>query len=206
MNLGKFKSNSNPFLFQLYKCFKKGNLNVWQTCHDLFKISGYLYGSEAITYLNAFLWVVTEPALWVIRLPPPPTTGNPPPSQYGSITFTNLEEFSSMVKLPYLWKSKGKTCMVEELSHLKQLSLNHVCKIGLTHWFYRGHYLGCWVTLTLFTQGARGRGLTAKFLTHSFHQGHYLPCSLTPLYQPRSLFTLHNLLPCFCLYQGHYLH
>jgi hypothetical protein len=23
----------------------------------------YLYGSEAITYLKAFLWVVTEPAL-----------------------------------------------------------------------------------------------------------------------------------------------
>jgi hypothetical protein len=29
-------------------------------------------------------------------------------------------------------KSKGKTCMVEEPSHVKQLSLNHVCKIGLT--------------------------------------------------------------------------
>jgi hypothetical protein len=28
-------------------------------------------------------------------------------------------------------KSKGKTCMVEEPSHVKQLSLNHVCKIGL---------------------------------------------------------------------------
>jgi hypothetical protein len=32
----------------------------------------YLYGSEAITYLNALLRVVTEPALRVIRLPPPP--------------------------------------------------------------------------------------------------------------------------------------
>jgi hypothetical protein len=28
-------------------------------------------------------------------------------------------------------KSKGKTCMVEEPSHVKQLSLNHVCQIGL---------------------------------------------------------------------------
>jgi hypothetical protein len=28
-------------------------------------------------------------------------------------------------------KSKGKNCMVEEPSHIKQLSLNHVCKIGL---------------------------------------------------------------------------
>ncbi len=82
-----------------------------------------LYGSEAITYLNA---------LWVIRLPPPPTTGSPPPSLYGSITFTHLEDNSSMVKLPYLCeKSKGKTCMVEEPSHVKQLYLNHVCKIGL---------------------------------------------------------------------------
>jgi hypothetical protein len=27
---------------------------------------------------------------------------------------------------------KGKTCMVEEPSHIKQLSLNHVCKIGLS--------------------------------------------------------------------------
>ncbi len=30
-------------------------------------------------------------------------------------------------------KRKGKTCMVEEPSHVKQLSLNHVCKIGLNH-------------------------------------------------------------------------
>ncbi len=28
-----------------------------------FKYQVYLYGSEAITYFNAFLWVVTEPAL-----------------------------------------------------------------------------------------------------------------------------------------------
>jgi hypothetical protein len=28
-----------------------------------FKYQVYLYGSEAITYLNAFLWVGTEPAL-----------------------------------------------------------------------------------------------------------------------------------------------
>jgi hypothetical protein len=28
-------------------------------------------------------------------------------------------------------KSKGETCMVEEPPHIKQLSLNHVCKIGL---------------------------------------------------------------------------
>ncbi len=44
-----------------------------------FKYQVYLYGSEAITYLNAFLWVVKDPVLWVIRLPPLPTTGSPPP-------------------------------------------------------------------------------------------------------------------------------
>jgi hypothetical protein len=48
------------------------------------------------------LGVVTEPVLWVIRLPPPPTTGSPSPYLYGSITFTHLKENSSMVKLPYL--------------------------------------------------------------------------------------------------------
>jgi hypothetical protein len=30
-----------------------------------------------------------------------------------------------------MWKSKGKTCMVVKPLHVKQLSLNHVCKIGL---------------------------------------------------------------------------
>ena len=66
------------------------------------KYQVYLYGSEANTYLNAFLWLLTEPALLVIRLPPPPNTGSPHPSLYGSITFTHLKENSSMVKLPYL--------------------------------------------------------------------------------------------------------
>jgi hypothetical protein len=31
-----------------------------------------------------------------------------------------------------MFKSKGKTYMVEEPSQVKQLSLNHECKIGLT--------------------------------------------------------------------------
>ncbi len=72
------------------------------------KYQVYLFGSEAITYLNAFLWVVTEPALWVIRLPPTPHYRQPSPSLYGSITFTHLEENSNMVKLPYLCeKARG---------------------------------------------------------------------------------------------------
>ncbi len=37
---------------------------------------------------------------------------------YGQITITML-------------KSKGKTCMAEEPSQVKQLSINQVCKIGL---------------------------------------------------------------------------
>jgi hypothetical protein len=74
-----------------------------------FKYQVYLYGSEAITYLSAVLWVVTEPALWVIRLTPTPHYRQPSPPVYGSITFTHLKDNFSMVKLPYLCKkSKGK--------------------------------------------------------------------------------------------------
>ncbi len=72
-----------------------------------FKYQVYLYGSEAITYLNAFLWVVTEPPLGVIRLPPPSTTGSPPLSLNGSITFTHLKVTKTILN------SKGKVfCMV----------------------------------------------------------------------------------------------
>ncbi len=73
-----------------------------------FKYQMYLYGSEAVTYLNALLWVATEPAVWVIWLPPPHNR-QPYNPLYGSITFTNLEENSSMIKLQYLYKkAKGK--------------------------------------------------------------------------------------------------
>ncbi len=59
-----------------------------------FEYQVYLYVSQAIIYLNALLWVVTEPSLWVIRLSPlPPMCGN--------ITFTHLEDNSSIVKLLY---------------------------------------------------------------------------------------------------------
>ncbi len=52
---------------------------------------------------------------------------------YGRIIFIHLEKNSSMVTItiPVL-KSKWKTCMVEEPSHVKQLTLNHVCEIGLS--------------------------------------------------------------------------
>jgi hypothetical protein len=66
-----------------------------------FKYQVCLYGTEAIPYLNAFLWVTTGPSQYVIRLLPTPTSGSIP-SLYGSIAFTHLEENSSMVKLPFL--------------------------------------------------------------------------------------------------------
>ncbi len=62
-----------------------------------FNYQVYLYGSEAITYLSAILWVVAESALWVIRLPPTPHYRQPSPPVYGSITFTHLKENFSML-------------------------------------------------------------------------------------------------------------
>ncbi len=60
-----------------------------------FKYQAYLYGSEAVTYLNALLRMVKEPALWVVY--PIPTTGQPSPFLYISITFIDIEGNSSMV-------------------------------------------------------------------------------------------------------------
>jgi hypothetical protein len=64
-------------------------------------------------------------------MPPPPATGSPSPN--GSITLTHFEENFSLFKLPYqCQKSKGKIFMVEEPWDVKHLSLNHMCKIGLS--------------------------------------------------------------------------
>jgi hypothetical protein len=62
----------------------------------------YMYGSE-VTYLNAVLEVVT-----------PQQAALPP--LYGRKAYTHLEENSSEI---------------EEPSHVKQLSLNHMSKIRL---------------------------------------------------------------------------
>jgi hypothetical protein len=67
-----------------------------------FKYQVHLFGSEAITYLNAIRWKFSEPALRVIRLSPAPTTGSRTPSLYGSMTLTHLEDNSRMVKLSRL--------------------------------------------------------------------------------------------------------
>jgi len=67
----------------------------------------YLYGSQAITYVNAILWVVTEPPLWVIKLPQTAHTPHyrqPSPALYGSITFTHLDSWASTLR-PLLMES-----------------------------------------------------------------------------------------------------
>jgi hypothetical protein len=38
-----------------------------------------------------------------------------------------------MITLEWVIKNKGKPHMVEKPSHVKQLSLNHVCKIGFNY-------------------------------------------------------------------------
>ncbi len=77
-----------------------------------FKYQVFMYGLKAITYLNATLWVATEPS----------------PHFVWRTTFTHLKEFSCMVKY---FKKQGETCMVQKPSHVQQLSPIHVCKIGL---------------------------------------------------------------------------
>ncbi len=65
-----------------------------------FKYQLYMYGSAVIIYMIAILWAVTVPSVWVISLPPHPTLYRQPSSNlYGSITFTQLEENSSMATL-----------------------------------------------------------------------------------------------------------
>jgi hypothetical protein len=62
---------------------------------------------------------------------PTPYDRQPSPTLYGSITFTHLEKNEyGQIAMPTL-KIKGKTCMVENPAHVKQLSLIHMCKIGL---------------------------------------------------------------------------
>ncbi len=101
--------------------------NVWQTGPNLFKYLVYMYGSEAITYLNIILWMVTEPALFVIRLPPTLHYSQPSPP------LASYYHPFGMVNCHTCVQKQSKNGMVKEPSHIKQLSLNHVCKIGLKH-------------------------------------------------------------------------
>ncbi len=55
-NQGKFKPMSKPFHYQSQKCFKiKFNVCMKKTAITCFKDQVYLYGSEALTYLNTIL-------------------------------------------------------------------------------------------------------------------------------------------------------
>ncbi len=123
-----------------------------------FKYQVYLYGLEAITYLSAILWVVTDPALWVIRLPPTPHYRQPSPLVYGSITFIHLKENFSMVKLPYLCKkSKGKLVWLGDhrvkkdkqsstacpFENRRQTDCRTVVYIFYLQIFYRQRKVGC---------------------------------------------------------------
>jgi hypothetical protein len=103
-----------------------------------FKYQVYLYSSEAISYLNAFLWVGTEPTLWVIRLPPPPTTGSPPPLCMAALP-------SPIWKTTLVWlhyhtyiKKHGENLYGLGTMTCKTttVSLNYVCKIGLMYCAY----------------------------------------------------------------------
>jgi hypothetical protein len=54
------------------------------------KYQVYLYGPEAITYLNAFLWVVTEPSTMSHQTAPAPHYRQPSPH---SVWQHNLHPF-----------------------------------------------------------------------------------------------------------------
>ncbi len=74
----------------------------------------YMYGSEAITYLKATLWVVTNPEIWIIRLPPPLLWMAAEPSPIWRRTLNHHT---------YV-KKQGKTCMVKEPSREKKTISN----------------------------------------------------------------------------------
>ncbi len=90
------------FHFNATSVLKKVNLNVWQTCHDLFEISGVPVWFRSHHIFECFPLGGNRASTMSHLTAPPPTTGSPPPSLYGSITFTHLKKNSSMVKLPYL--------------------------------------------------------------------------------------------------------
>jgi hypothetical protein len=88
---------------------KKVNLNVWQTCHDMFEISGVAVWFRSHHIFECFPLGGNRASTMSHQTAPTPHYRQDSPSLYGSITFTQLEENSSMVKLPYLCeKARGK--------------------------------------------------------------------------------------------------
>jgi hypothetical protein len=78
-------------------------------CHDLFKISGVPVWFRSHHLFECFPLGGNRASTMSHQTAPTPTTGSPPPTLYGSITFTHLEGYSNMVKLPYLYeKARGK--------------------------------------------------------------------------------------------------
>ncbi len=100
-----------------------------------FKYQVFLYGSESITYLNAILWVVPDPTVWVITLPPLRTTGSPPPLCMAALPSPIGKRTLVWLNYRTYFKKQGETGMVQKPSHVKQLSPIHVCKIGLMYLF-----------------------------------------------------------------------
>ncbi len=118
-------SSSKTFYFQCYTCSKIVYHNVEQSGHDLFQISGvpvwfwshHIFECFTLSgYRASTMSHQTSPSLY--RHPSLPL--------YGSITIIHLEENFGIVKLYTIrmLKSKEKTCMANEPSHVKQLSLN----------------------------------------------------------------------------------
>jgi hypothetical protein len=97
---GKYKSSSKTFYFQCLKCFKKENLNVWQTCHDLFYISGVPVWFRSHHLFESCTLIGYRARIMSKQTAPTPHYRQPSRILYGSITFTLMEEHSS-IKLPY---------------------------------------------------------------------------------------------------------
>jgi len=108
--------------------FEKINLNAMQTCHNLFKTSGVSVWFKSHHIFECHTLSSYRASTMSHQTAPTPYYRQPSPPLYGSKTFTHWERNSTIIKLPYC---KGNTCMVEEPTHIKQLSLNHICKIGL---------------------------------------------------------------------------
>jgi hypothetical protein len=66
----------------------------------------FQYGLEVIPYLMLYFEWLQSPHYESSDCPHPPLQAALPLPVYGSIAFTHLEENSSMVKLPYLFKKK----------------------------------------------------------------------------------------------------
>jgi hypothetical protein len=74
-----------------------------------------------------------------------------------------LKENSVWLNYHIYFKSKGETCMVQEPSHVKQLSPIHMCKIGLTCEYLCEFSKTFEMTLMLFS-GAWGNMIQGKNL------------------------------------------